>query len=68
MTPWETPTASSLVATMSVEKLRLYSQVHVEISLETLDGAAVSTIGEADNVVYFKQGQFVARLRLPVHH
>ena len=66
VTPWKTPTTSSLVAAMSVEKLRLYSQVHVKISLETLDGAVVSTIGEVDNVVYFKQEQFAARLRLPV--
>ena len=31
----ETPTASSLVATMSVEELRLYRQIPAEISLET---------------------------------
>ena len=47
------PTASSLVAAMSTEELRLYNKIPVKISLETSDGAAVTTIGEADNVVYF---------------
>ena len=47
------PTTSSLVAAMFVEELRLYSQIFAEISLEMLDGAATSTVGEAGNVVYF---------------
>ena len=65
-TPWETPTACSLVAAMSVEELRLYNQISVEINLEMLDGATTSTFVEADNVVYFTQEQFAAGLRLPV--
>ena len=56
-TPWEMPTASSLVAAMSIEELRLYNQIPIEISLETLDGAATTTVGEADNVVYFTKEQ-----------
>ena len=51
---------------MSVEELRLYSQIPAEISLETLDGATTSTFGAADNAVYFTWEQFAARLRLPV--
>ena len=51
---------------MSVEELRLYNQIPTEISLESLDGAATSIIGEAGNVVYFTQEQFVDGLRLPV--
>ena len=35
--PRETPTKSNLVAIMSEEELRLYSQILVEINLETLD-------------------------------
>ena len=65
-TPWETPTASSLVAAMSVEELRLYNKIFAEISLEMSDGAATSTFGEANNVVYFTQEHFAVRLRLPV--
>ena len=53
VTPREMPTASSLVVVMSAQKLRLYSQVLVEIGLEMSDGSATSTVGEADNVVYF---------------
>ena len=43
-TPWETPTTSSLVAAMSVEELRLYSQILTKINLETSDGAATITV------------------------
>ena len=64
--PRETPTASSLVATMYEEELRLYNQIPVEISLETSDGAATTTVGEVDNVVYFTREQFVAGLHLPI--
>ena len=35
----ETLTTSSLVAAMSVEKLRLYNQIFTKISLEMLDDA-----------------------------
>ena len=62
----ESPTASSLVAVMSAEKLRSFCQVPIDISLELLDGAAISTVGGADNVVYFTWEQFAARLRFPI--
>ena len=65
-TSWEMPTASSLVAAMSVEELRLYNQIFAEISLEMSDGATTSTFGEANNVVYFTQEHFSVGLRLPV--
>ena len=52
-TPWKTPIASSLVAAMFVEKLRLYSQILVEISLKSSNDVATITIGEVDNIVYF---------------
>ena len=64
--PRETLTASSLVAAMSVEELRLYSQIPAEISLETTNGAVVSTVEEANNVVYFTREQFVAGLSVLV--
>ena len=44
-TPRETPIASSLVAAMSTKELRLYNQILVEISLETSDDEATSTVG-----------------------
>ena len=51
--PWESPTTSSLIAAMFVEELRFFCQVPVDISLELLDGAAVSTVGWANNNIYF---------------
>ena len=54
-TPRESPTASSLVAAMYVEELRSFCQVPADISLELLDGDAVSTVEGADNAVYFTQ-------------
>ena len=65
-TPRETLTASSLVAAMSAEELRLYNQIPAEISLEMSEGTATSTVGEAGNVVYFTRKQFAARLCLPI--
>ena len=45
VTPRETPTASSLVAAMFIEELRLYFQVLAEISLERSDDPATSIVG-----------------------
>ena len=63
-TPWEMPTVSSLVATMSVEDLRYFRQVPASIRLEVLDDTATSTMGTTDNVVYFTQEQFATGLCL----
>ena len=49
----ELPTASSLVASMSMEELRSFCRVLDYISLELSDRPARSTIREADNIVYF---------------
>ena len=66
VTSLEMPIASNLVVAMSVEELRLYNKVPAEISLKMLDGLATSTVGEADNAVYFTREQFAAGLRFPV--
>ena len=58
----KTPTVSSLVAAMSVEDLRFFRQVLAAIKLETSEGAATSTVGEADNAIYFTREQFAAGL------
>ena len=62
----ESPTASSLVASMFMEELRSFCQVPDDISIELSDKSAFSTIGEADNTVYFTQEQFAAGLRFLV--
>ena len=54
-THWETPIVSNLVAAM-----------FAEINLEMLDGSTASTVGEADNVIYFTREQFTGGLRFHV--
>ena len=49
----ESPTASSLVASMSIEELRSFCRVPDSISLEFSDGPARSIVGQADNTIYF---------------
>ena len=49
----ESPTASSLVASMSMEELRSFYLVLDGINLEFLDEPSFYTIGQADNVIYF---------------
>ena len=65
-TPRESPTASSPVATMSVEELRSFYQVPADINLEFSNGATVSTVREANNVVYFTPEQFATGFRFPI--
>ena len=65
-TPWETPTVSSLVVVMSVEDLMSFKQVLAAIILEMSDDTATLILGVADNVVYFTQEQFTARIYLPI--
>ena len=57
---------SSLVSFVSTEELRSFYRVPDGISLEFSYCPDVLTVGEADNVVYFTQEQFAARLCFPV--
>ena len=66
LAPRESPTASILVIAMYVEKLRFFCLIPADISLKLLDGAAVSTVGWAYNIVYFTREQFFAGLRFPI--
>ena len=49
----ETPTVSNLVATMSIDELRSFSQVPADIKLEVADGTVALPIGRTDNATYF---------------
>ena len=49
----DTPSASSLVSSLSMEELRSYCRIPNNIDFELLDSPAKSTIDEDDNVVYF---------------
>ena len=63
---WESPSASNLISFMSLEELRSFCRVPNGISLELSAGPAVSTVGEADNAVYFTQELFAAGLHFPI--
>ena len=52
-TPQIMPKVRNLVTTMSAEDLRPFRQVPTAIRLEMLDGVGTSTMGVANNVVYF---------------
>ena len=49
----DTPFASSIIYSLSMEELRSYCQIPDNIDIELLDGQAESTIGKEDSVVYF---------------
>ena len=62
----DTPFASSLISSMSMEELRSYCQIPNNIDFEFSDGPAKSIIDEEDSVVYFTREQFAAELRFPI--
>ena len=62
----EMPSASNLVIATFVGELRSFCQVPVNISLELSYGTTFSTVGGADNAIYFTREQFTAGLRFPI--
>ena len=50
---WDTPSASSIIPSLSMEELRSYCHILDNIDLEFSNGLAESTIDEEDDVVYF---------------
>ena len=62
----ESPIASSLVSSMSMEELRSLCRVPNDISLDLSEGPARPAIGQADNAVYFTREQFVVSLHFLV--
>ena len=50
---WDTPSASNLISSLSMEELRSYCRISNNIDFELPDGPTESTIDEEDNVVYF---------------
>ena len=58
----ESPSARSLVSSISMEELRSFCRVPNGINLELSDGLAISTVEEADNAIYFTREQFVVGL------
>ena len=62
----DSPSASSLISSLSMEELRSYCQIPNNINFELSNGPAESTVNEEDSVVYFTQEQLVAGLRFPI--
>ena len=63
---WDTPYASSIISSLSMEELRSYCQIPDNIDFEVPEGPTESTIGEGDSAVYFTQEQLAARLCFPI--
>ena len=62
----ESPSASNLFSLMLMEELRSFYRVPDGFNFELSDGPVISTVGEADNVVYFTWEQFAAGLSFPI--
>ena len=58
----DTPSASSIISSLSMEELRSYSHISDNINFELSDGPAESTIDEENGAVYFTREQLAAGL------
>ena len=62
----DTPSASNIISSLSMEELRSYCQIPNNIDIELSDDLVESTISEGDGAVYFTREQLVAGLHFPV--
>ena len=62
----DTPSASSIISSLSMEELRSYFQIHDNIDVEFPNGPTESTIGKEDGAVYFTWEQLLVGLHFPV--
>ena len=62
----DTPSASNIISSLSMEKLRSYCQIPDNIDIELSDGPTESTIREEDGVVYFTWEKLIVGLCFPV--
>ena len=62
----DTPYASSIISSLSMEELRSYYHIPDNIDFELLDSPAKSAIDKEDGAVYFTREQLTAGLRFPV--
>ena len=60
------PSVSSLISSLSMEKLSSYSRIPNNIDFELSSGSTESTIDEEDSVVYFTREQLTAGVRFPI--
>ena len=62
----DTPSASSIISSLSMEELKSYYHIPDDIDFELLDGPVESTIDKEDGAVYFTREQLTVGLRFPV--
>ena len=62
----DTPSASSIISSLSMEELRSYYHILDNIDFELPDGLTKSIIDKEDDAVYFTREQLAAGLRFPV--
>ena len=61
-----TPSTSSIISSLSMEKLRTYCEIPDDIDVMLLDGLTQNTVDREDNTVFFTRKQLAANLRFPV--
>ena len=62
----DTPSASSIISSLSMEELRSYCHIPNNINFELSNSPAKSTIGKEDDAIYFTREQLTVELRFPV--
>ena len=62
----DTPSASNIISSLSMEELKSYCQILDNIDFELLDGQTKSTISKEDGAVYFTREQLAVGLRFPI--
>ena len=63
----DTPSARSLISSLSMEELRSYCRIPNDIEFEFSDGLAESTIDEEDNIVYSPRNSSQLGFASPFH-
>ena len=61
-----TPSASSIISSLSMEELRSYCQIPNNIDFELPNGPTEPTVDEEDSVVYFTREQLAVGLCFPI--
>ena len=64
--PREKPSASNIIASMTMEELKVYCEVPSNIDLRLMEGADESTLNGEHNGVFFTHKDLAAGLRFPV--
>ena len=64
--PRAKPSASNIIASMTMEELKVYCEVPDNIDLRLMEGADESTLGGEHNGVFFTREHLAVGLRFPV--